>query len=108
MSLKIFYEKFAKELLANAVQKIQAQGQTNRPAKRLVGREQFIHRIPVTQAGLEGKSQHSYRMCAEKSKCQTGKTVKKCTTMYCRKCDGLYTAQCFEVHHSKLNYWKKK
>jgi hypothetical protein len=41
MSLEIFYEKFAEGLLANAVRKIQAQGQTNRPAKRLVGREQF-------------------------------------------------------------------
>jgi hypothetical protein len=106
MSLKIFYEKFAKGLLANVVQTIQAQGQTNSPAKRL-GREQFIYRIPVTQTRLEGKSQRSYRVCSEKSKCQTGKTAKKCTTTYCRKCNiGLCTGQCFEVYHSKLNYWE--
>jgi hypothetical protein len=44
-------------------------------------------------------------MCAERSKTQTGKTVKKCTTMYCRKCDiGLRIGQCFEVYHLKLNY----
>jgi hypothetical protein len=44
-------------LLANAIWKIKAQGQTNRPASRLVGREQFIYRIPVTYARLEGISQ---------------------------------------------------
>jgi hypothetical protein len=82
MSLEIFYENVAKGLLVNAVQKIQAQRHTN----RLVGREQFIYRIPVTHARLE-------------------KTAKKCTTMYCRKCDaGLRIGQCFEVYHS--NYWK--
>jgi hypothetical protein len=86
--------------------KIQAQGQTNRPAKRSLGTEQFIYSIPVTQARLEAKSQCSYCVRAQKSKRQTGKTVKKCTTMYCRKCDGLCIGQCFEVYHSKLNYWK--
>jgi hypothetical protein len=57
MSLEIFYEKFTEGLLTNAVRKIQAQGRTNRTASRLVGREQFIYRIPVTHATLEGKSQ---------------------------------------------------
>jgi hypothetical protein len=105
MSLEIFYEKFTEGLLANAIRKIQVQGKTNRPAKRLVGREQFIYRIPVTQARLEGKSQRSCRVCAEKSTRQTGKTVKKCTTTYCIKCDvELFIGQCFEVYHSKLNY----
>jgi hypothetical protein len=107
MSLEIFYEKVAKGLVGDAVRKVQAQGHTNRPANRLVGREQFIHRILVTHATLEGKSQRSSRLCAEKSKFQTGKTVKKCTTTYCRKCDvGLCIGQCFEVYHSKLNYWE--
>jgi hypothetical protein len=79
--------------------KVRLTGQAN----RLVGREQFVHRIPVTHATLEGKSQHSCRLCAEKSKLQTGKTVKKWTTTYCRKCDvGLCIGQCFEVYHSKL------
>jgi hypothetical protein len=58
MSLEIFYKKVTKGLLANAViQKFQAQGQTNTPANRLIGREQFIYRIPVTQSRLERKSQ---------------------------------------------------
>jgi hypothetical protein len=56
---------------------------------------------------VEGTSQRWSRVCAEKSKRQTGKTVKKCTTMYCRKCDvGLCVGQCFEVYHSKLSYWE--
>ena len=43
----------------------------------------------------------------EKGKHQTGKTVKKYTTMYCLKCDvGLCIGQCFEVYHTKLNYWE--
>jgi hypothetical protein len=52
-------------LLANAVWKNQAQSQTNRPASRLVGREQFIYRIPVTHVWLEGKSQ-CVCLCSEK------------------------------------------
>jgi hypothetical protein len=107
MSLEIFYEKFAEGLFANAGRKLQAQDQTNRPAKRLVEREQFVYRIPVTQARLEGKSQRSCRVYAEKCRRQTGKTVKKCTKTYCRKCDvGLCIGQCFEVDHSKSNYWE--
>jgi hypothetical protein len=107
MSLETFYEKFTEGLLANEILKIQAQGQTNRPANRLVEREQFIYRIPLTQARLEGKSQCSCRMCAEKSKHQMVKTVKKCTTTYYRKCDvGFCIGQCFEVYYSKLNYWE--
>jgi adenine-specific DNA methylase len=78
-SLEIFYEKVAEGLVIDAVRKVQTQGQTNRPANRLVGREQFIHRIPVTHTTLEGKSQRSSRLCAEKSKIQTSKTAKKCT-----------------------------
>jgi hypothetical protein len=111
MSVEIFYEKVAKGLLANAVQKIQALGQANRPASRLVRREQFIYRIPVTHVRLEGESQCacSVCVCAERSKCHIGKTVKKSTTIYNRKCDaGLCIGQCFEVCHSKLNYWKEK
>ena len=61
----------------------------------------------MTHAKVEETSQHSYHVCAERSKHQTGKTVKKCTTMYCQKYDvGLYIGQCFEVYHTKLNYWE--
>jgi hypothetical protein len=40
MYLEMFYDKFA-EGLVDAVRKFQAQAQTNRPANRLVGREQL-------------------------------------------------------------------
>ena len=107
MSLEIFYEKVAEGLLASACTEIQVQGQSSSPAGRLVGRDHFLYRIPATHAKLEGKSQRSCRVCAERSKRQTGKSVKKCTTMYCRKCDvGLCIGQCFEVFHTKLNYWE--
>jgi hypothetical protein len=76
----------------------QVQGQTSSPAGRLIGRDHFLCRIPATHAKLKGKSQRSCRVRAERSKRQTGKTLKKCTTMYCRKCDvGLCIGQCFEV-----------
>jgi hypothetical protein len=105
MSLEIFYEKGAEGLLTNAGTEFQVQGQTSSPAGRLEGRDYFLYRIPATHTKLEGKSQRSCRVCAERRKRQTGKTVKKCTTMYCLKCDtGLCMGQCFEVYHPKLNY----
>jgi hypothetical protein len=73
MSQEIFYEKVAKELFVNAVQKLQAQGQTKRPASTIVGREQFIYIIPVTHATLEGK--YLCDVCAERTNNQTGKKI---------------------------------
>ena len=103
----MFYEKVAEGLLASAGTENRTQGDNNSTAGRLVGRDHFLYRIPATNARVEGTSQRSCRVCAEKSKRQTGKTVKKCTTMYCKKCDvGLCVGQCFEVYHSKLNYWE--
>ena len=107
MSPGILYEKVAKGLLTSAGAEIQMQGQTSSPAGRFVGRDHFLYRIPATHAKVEGTSQDSCRVCADRSKCQTGKTVKKCTTMFCRKCEvGLCIGQCFEVYHTKLNYWE--
>jgi len=107
MSLEVFYEKVAKGLLATAGTKTQVQGQASSPAGRLVGTDHFLYRFPATHAKVEGTSQHSCHVCADRSKRQTGKTVKKCTTMYCQKCDvGLCVGQCFEVYHTKLNYWE--
>ena len=80
---EIFYEKVAEGLLARAGTAIQVQGQTSSPAGRLVGTDHFLYRIPVTHAKVEGTSQRSCHVCAERSKHQTRKTVKKCTTMYC-------------------------
>jgi hypothetical protein len=68
MSLEIFYEKVAKGLLASAGMEIQVLGQTSSPAGRLVERNHRNHRIPATHARLEGKSQCSCRVSAERSK----------------------------------------
>jgi hypothetical protein len=72
-----FYEKVAEGLLASAGTEPQVQGQTSSPAGRLIRRDHFLYRIPATHAKLKGKSQRSCRVCAERSKRQTGKTVKK-------------------------------
>jgi hypothetical protein len=71
-----FYEKVAEGLLASAGTEPQVQGQTSSPAGRLIGRGRFLYRIPATHAKLKGKSQRSCRVHAERSKCQTGRTVK--------------------------------
>jgi len=103
----MFYEEVAEVLLASAGAENGTQGDNNSTGGRLVGTDHFLNRIPATHARVEGKSQRSCRVCAEKSKRQTGKAVKKCTTMYCRKCYvGHCVGQCFEVYHSKLNYWE--
>jgi hypothetical protein len=102
----MFYEKVAEGLIASAGTDIQEQGQTSSPAGCLVGTDHCLYRIPATHAKLEGKSQHLCCVRAEKGKHQTGKTVTKFTTTYCRKCDELCIGQCFEVYHSKLNYWE--
>ena len=109
MTLQIFYEKVAEGLFASAGTDIQVKGQTSSPASRLVRRDHFLYRIPVTLAKMEGTSQRSSHVCAERSKCQTGKTVKKCTTMYSRKCNvELCRGQCFDVNHTKVNNWEEK
>jgi hypothetical protein len=77
MLLEIFHEKVAKGLLDSASMEIQVQSQTRSPAGRFVGRDHSIYRIPTTHAKLEGKSQRSCHVSAERSKRQTGKTVKK-------------------------------
>ena len=63
---KFFYEKVAEGLLASAGMEIQVQGLSSSPAGRLVERDHFLYRIPVTHAKLEGKSQRSCRVCVEK------------------------------------------
>jgi hypothetical protein len=104
ISLEMFYEKVTEGLLASAGTENGTQGDNKSAAGRLVGRDHFLYRIPETHATMEGSSQRSCHVCAEKSKRQTGKTAKKCPTMYCDV--GLGVGQCFEVYHSKLNYWE--
>jgi len=107
MSLEIFRKKVGEGLLTSAGTEIQVQGQISSPAGRLVGADHSVYRIPASHAKLKGKSQHSCRLSAERGKRQIGKTMKKCTAIYCRKCNvGLCRGQCFEVYHTKLNYWE--
>jgi hypothetical protein len=104
MSLEMFYERVAEGFIASARTNIREQGQTSSLAGRLVRTDHFSYRIPATHGRI---NQRTCRICARKSKHKTGKTVKKCTKTYCRKCDvGLCIGQCFEVYHSKLNYWE--
>jgi hypothetical protein len=83
MSLEIFYKKVTVGLFASADMEIQALAQTSSSDGRLVGTNHFLYGIPVTQAKPEGKTQHS-----------------------CRKYNGLCIGQCFDVYHSKPNYWE--
>jgi hypothetical protein len=83
--LEMFYEKVSEGLLTSAGTENQTQGENSSIAGRLVGRDHILYRIPATLARVEGTSQCSCHVCAEKSKCQTGKNVKKCTTTCCRK-----------------------
>jgi len=66
MSLEIFYEKVAEGLFASVGTDIQEQGQTNSPPSRLVGRDHFLYRIPVTHAKMEGTSQRSCHVCVQR------------------------------------------
>jgi hypothetical protein len=103
---KIFNEKVAKVLLTSDDTEIQVQGQTSRPAGRLVGRDHFVYSIPATHAKLEGNSQLSFLVSAEKQ-VPDQETVKTCTTTYCRKCyAGLCVGQCFDLNPTKTNYWE--
>jgi hypothetical protein len=102
---KFLYEKVAEVLLTSEGTVIQEQGQASGPAGRLVSRDHSIYSIPVTHAKLEGKSQLSFLVSAEKQ-APDQETVKTCTTMYCRKCYvGLCIGQCFDLNHTKMNYW---
>jgi hypothetical protein len=73
MSLEICYEKFAEGLLASACTEIQVQGQSSWQTGREIP---FLYRVRTTHAKLEGKSQRSCCVCAERSKRQTRKSVK--------------------------------
>jgi hypothetical protein len=70
----------------------------------LEGKEQFIYRIPVTPVRLEEKF-----LCVECAENQQPDRKNYEAMHYndCKKCDArLCIEQCFEVYHSKLNYWK--
>ena len=73
-----------------------------------IGRDNFYVGFQHCMLSWREKSQHSCCMCVVIGKHQTMKTAKKCTKMYCQKCNlGLCTGQSFEVYHTKLKYWEE-
>ena len=101
------YERVVKGLPAIAGTEIQVQGQTISLFGRHWEREFFYVGFQRCMLSWRKKSQYSCCMCAVISKCQTRKTVKKCTKIYCQKYDvGLCTGQSFEVYHTKVKYWE--
>jgi len=77
MPLEIFHEKVTEGLLTSAGTEIQVQGQISSPAGRLVGRDHSIYRVPAIHAKLEGKSQHSCRVSADRGKHQIGENYEE-------------------------------
>jgi hypothetical protein len=96
MSLEFFHEKVTEGFLAKSGTEIQLKVRLTGQLKEFQG-----HRLDWRG------SLSTHVLWAERSRRQTGKTVKRCTTTYSRKCDiGLCIEKCFEVCHSKLNYWE--
>ncbi|KAJ4427097.1 hypothetical protein ANN_24712 [Periplaneta americana] len=74
---------------------------------RLVGRDHFPHRIPGTGSKQKGHTQRTCKVCADRGKHHTGKATQKYTTIYCARCDvGLCIGNCFEIYHTRANYWE--
>jgi hypothetical protein len=100
-----FIEKVAEGLVSNVGREGTGQSRIS-SASRLVGRGHFVHRVPATSSKQKGCSQLTCKVCADKGKHHTGKSTKKYTTVYCRKCNiGLCLGDCFEIYHTKVNYW---
>lgn len=79
--------------------KIQVKGQTRSPAGRIVGRNHFLHRSPVTHGKLEGKRQRSCHMCAKRS-IRPGKPWRNALQHTAEmRCRALYRAVFWNVSH---------
>ncbi|KAJ4436139.1 hypothetical protein ANN_18766 [Periplaneta americana] len=64
-------------------------------------------RIPGTGSKQKGHAQRTCKVCADRSKHHTGKATQKYTTIYCARCDvGLCIGNCFEIYHTRANYWE--
>jgi hypothetical protein len=97
-------EKMTEGLVSDVGREVMEQSRIS-SASRLVGRDHFVHRVPATSSKLKGCSQGTCKVCADRGKHHTGKSTKKYTTVYCRKCDvGLCLGDCFEIYHTKVNY----
>lgn len=105
LRLHKFLQRVAEGLVAEVGQELAVESQQNM-AGRLVGRDHFMNRIPATNSKQKGWSQRTCKVCADKTKYQTGKAAHKYTTFYCKTCNvGLCLGECFEVYHTKQQYW---
>lgn len=101
LPLSKFCERLADDMVSSVGAEITEESRAS-TAGRLVGRDHFPHRIPAVGAKREGHAQRTY-----KSKHNTGRAVKKMTTVYCRTCDvGLCIGECFECYHTRARYWE--
>jgi hypothetical protein len=66
MSLEFFNENIAEVLFASDGMEIQVLDETSGPAGRLVGRDHSVYSIPATNTKLEGKSQLTFLVSADK------------------------------------------
>jgi hypothetical protein len=99
-----FIEKVAEGLVSD-VRKVTDQSRIS-SASRFVGRDHFAYRVPAMSSKLKECSQRTCKVCADRGEHHTGKSTKKYTTVYCRKCDvGLCLGDCFLIYHTKVNYW---
>lgn len=70
---------------------------------RLKGRH-FISKIPPTLS--KAHPRRVCKVCAEKAKRSTGNRGRKETSYYCSSCNKpLCVDECFEIYHTKQNYW---
>jgi hypothetical protein len=98
-----FIEKVAEGLVSDGGSEVTERSRIS-SASRLVGRDHFAHRVPATGSKLKGCSQCTCKFCADRGKHHTGKSTKKYTTVYCRKCDvGLCLGDCFKIYHRFIN-----
>jgi hypothetical protein len=69
---------------------------------RLVVKNHYAYKVPAMYSKMKGRLQRTCKVCADISKHQTGKAVKKFTVVYCPKCDvGLCLGDCFETYHTR-------
>ncbi|KAJ4444060.1 hypothetical protein ANN_05849 [Periplaneta americana] len=106
LTLHKFIAKVAESLVTSVGMEMTIQSRLS-TGGRLVGRDHFPHRIPGIGSKQKGHTQRTCKVCADRGKHHTGKATQKYTTIYCARCDvGLCIGNCFEIYHTRANYWE--
>ncbi|KAJ4429276.1 hypothetical protein ANN_26279 [Periplaneta americana] len=106
LTLHKFIAKVAESLVTNVGMEMTIQSLLS-TGGRLVGRDHFPRRIPGTGWKQKGHTQRKCKVCADRGKHHTGKATQKYTAIYCARCDeGLCIGNCFEIYHTRANYWE--